>query len=122
MSRVKRGVTAHRRHKKILKLAKGYRGARSKLYKSANEAVMHALQYAYNHRRERKGDMRRLWITRINAAARQHGLSYSVFIHGLQTQGVTLNRKMLADMAVYNPADFERLAKMAAGQAQTAAS
>jgi large subunit ribosomal protein L20 len=112
MSRIKRGVTAHRRHKKILDLAKGYRGARSRLFKTANEAVMHALQYAYNDRRKRKGDMRRLWITRINAAARQHGLSYSVFIHGLQSQGITLDRKILADMAVYNPAEFERLAQM----------
>ena len=112
MARVKRGVTARRRHKKILDLAKGYRGARSKLYKSANEAVMHALAYAYRDRRTRKRDFRRLWIQRINAAARQHGLSYSQFIHGIQTQGVELDRKTLAELAVYHPQDFARLAEM----------
>jgi len=114
MSRVKRGVTAHRRHKKILKLAKGYRGARSKLYKTANEAVMHALSYAYRDRRARKRDFRSLWIQRINAAAREHGLSYSQFIHGIHSQGIELDRKTLAELAVYNPADFARLAEMAA--------
>jgi large subunit ribosomal protein L20 len=114
MARVKRGVTARRRHKKILALAKGYRGARSKLFKSANEAVMHALAYAYRDRRTRKRDFRRLWIQRINAAARQHGLSYSQFIHGIQSQGVELDRKTLAELAVYHPQDFARLAEMAA--------
>lgn len=114
MSRVKRGVTAHRRHKKILKLAKGYRGARSKLYKTANEAVMHALSYAYRDRRNRKRDFRSLWIQRINAAARQNGLSYSQFIHGIHSQGIELDRKTLAELAVYNPADFARLAELAA--------
>src|ERR671935_2573124 len=114
MSRVKRGVTAHRRHKKILALAKGYRGARSKLFKSANEAVIHALAYAYRDRRNRKRDFRRLWIQRINAAAREHGLSYNRFIHGLQTQGVGLDRKSLAELAVYNPDEFARLAALAA--------
>jgi large subunit ribosomal protein L20 len=114
MSRVKRGVTAHRRHKKILALAKGYRGARSKLFKSANEAVIHALAYAYRDRRARKRDFRRLWVQRINAAARQHGLNYNQFIHGLQTQGVELDRKSLAELAVYNPNEFARLAAMAA--------
>ena len=114
MSRVKRGVTAHRRHKKILALAKGYRGARSKLFKSANEAVIHALAYAYRDRRTRKRDFRRLWIQRINAAARQHGLNYNQFIHGLQTHGVELDRKSLAELAVYNPNEFARLAAMAA--------
>ena len=113
MARVKRGVTARRRHKKILALAKGYRGARSKLFKSANEAVMHALAYAYRDRRTRKRDFRRLWIQRINAAARQHGLSYSQFIHGIQSQGVELDRKTLAELAVYHPQDFARLAEMA---------
>ncbi len=117
MSRVKRGVTAHRRHKKILALAKGYRGARSKLFKSANEAVIHALAYAYRDRRTRKRDFRRLWIQRINAAARQHGLNYNQFIHGLQTQGVELDRKSLAELAVYNPNEFARLAAMAAAPA-----
>ena len=114
MSRVKRGVTAHRRHKKILALAKGYCGARSKLFKSANEAVIHALAYAYRDRRARKRDFRRLWIQRINAAARQHGLNYNQFIHGLQTHGVELDRKSLAELAVYNPNEFARLAAMAA--------
>lgn len=113
MTRVKRGVTAHRRHKKILALAKGYRGARSKLFKTANEAVMHALAYAYRDRRTRKRDFRRLWIQRINAAARQHGLSYNQFIHGLQTKGVELDRKSLSELAVYNPSEFARLAAMA---------
>jgi large subunit ribosomal protein L20 len=114
MSRVKRGVTARRRHKKILALAKGYRGARSKLFKTANEAVMHALSYAYRDRRARKRDFRSLWIQRINAGARQHGLSYSQFIHGLQVQGVELDRKSLAELAVYNPNEFARLVEMAA--------
>ena len=114
MSRVKRGVTAHRRHKKILKLARGYRGARSKLFKTANEAVLHALSYAYRDRRTRKRDFRSLWIQRINAAARQHGLNYNQFIHGLQSQGVELDRKSLAELAVYNPDEFARLAAMAA--------
>jgi large subunit ribosomal protein L20 len=114
MSRVKRGVTAHRRHKKILKLARGYRGARSKLFKTANEAVIHALAYAYRDRRARKRDFRSLWIQRINAAARQHGLNYNQFIHGLQSQGVELDRKSLAELAVYNPNEFARLAAMAA--------
>jgi large subunit ribosomal protein L20 len=113
MSRVKRGVTAHARHKKILALAKGYRGARSKLYKTANEAVMHALAYAYRDRRNRKRDFRALWIQRINAAARRHGLNYNQFIHGLQERGVALDRKTLAELAVYNPADFARLAELA---------
>jgi large subunit ribosomal protein L20 len=115
MSRVKRGVTAHRRHKKILALAKGYRGARSKLFKTANEAVMHALAYSYRDRRARKRDFRSLWIQRINAAARQHGLNYNQLIHGLQSQGVELDRKSLAELAVYNPNEFARLAEMAAG-------
>jgi large subunit ribosomal protein L20 len=114
MARVKRGVTARRRHKKVLALAKGYRGARSKLFKTANEAVMHALAYAYRDRRARKRDFRALWIQRINAAAREHGMSYSVFIHGLQSQGVELDRKSLAELAVYNPAEFARLAALAA--------
>jgi large subunit ribosomal protein L20 len=114
MSRVKRGVTAHRRHKKILALAKGYRGARHKLFKTANEAVMHALAYAYRDRRTRKRDFRALWIQRINAAARQNGLNYNQFIHGLQTQGIGLDRKSLAELAVYNPGEFSRLAALAA--------
>ena len=113
MTRVNRGVTARRRHKKILAMAKGYRGARSKLFKSANEAVMHALAYAYRDRRNRKRDFRSLWIQRINAAARQHGLNYSQLIHGLQSQGVALDRKSLAELAVYNADEFARLAALA---------
>ncbi|MCX7971457.1 MAG: 50S ribosomal protein L20 [Negativicutes bacterium] len=100
MPRVKKGVTARRRHKKILKLARGYRGARSKQYRKANELVMKALHYAHRDRRAKKRDFRRLWIIRINAAARLHGLSYSQFMSGLKQAGVEINRKMLADMAV----------------------
>ncbi len=113
MTRVKRGVTAHRRHKKILAMAKGYRGGRRKLFKTANEAVMRALAYAYRHRRERKGDFRRLWIQRINAAARLHGIKYSQFINGLKAAQITLDRKILAELAVNNPAEFARLATLA---------
>jgi large subunit ribosomal protein L20 len=120
MSRVKRGVTARRRHKKILAMAKGYRGGRSKQFKSANEAVMHALAYAYRDRRVRKRDFRRLWVQRINAAARQHGLNYNQFMHGLQVSGVALDRKSLAELAVHNSDEFARLAEIAAPAAQPA--
>ncbi len=116
MPRVKRGVTQRRRHKKILKLAEGYWGGRSRLYKSAHEAVMRGLAYAYQHRRTRKRDFRRLWITRINAAAREHGLSYSAFMHGLRTAQVTLDRKTLADLAVQDAAAFAELVAVAKGQ------
>ena len=109
MARVKKGVTAHRRHKKILKLARGYRGARSKLFRSANEAVLHAMWYAYAHRRKRKGDFRKLWIARINAAARQSGMSYSRFIAGLKRAGVEVNRKLLAELAVHDARAFGQL-------------
>lgn len=109
MARVKKGVTAHRRHKKVLKLARGFRGARSKLFRPANEAVLHALWYAYTHRRKRKGDFRRLWIIRINAAARQNGLSYSKLMSGLKRAGVSVNRKMLADLAVRDSQAFGQL-------------
>ena len=113
MTRVKRGMAAHRRHKKILTMAKGYRGARHKLFKTANEAVMRALAYAYRHRRERKGDFRRLWIQRINAAARLNGVSYSQLMYGLKSANVGLDRKILAELAVNNPAEFARLATLA---------
>jgi large subunit ribosomal protein L20 len=113
VTRVKRGVTAHRRHKKVLQLAKGYRNARHKLYKTANEAVMRALAYAYRHRRERKRDFHRLWIVRINAAARQNGISYSQFMNGLKRANVELDRKMLAELAVHNAGEFARLATLA---------
>lgn len=113
MPRVKRGVTKHRRHKKILKLARGYWGAKSKLFRVANQQVMKSLAYAYAHRRQRKGDFRRLWIARINAAARNYGLSYSRFINGLRQAGVDINRKMLADLAVRDSEAFARLVDLA---------
>ncbi len=113
MARVKRGVTSRRRHKKVLKLAKGYFLGRSKLYKSAHEAVMHALDYAYRDRRNIKRDMRRLWIMRINAAARQNGLSYNQFMAGLKKAGIELDRKVLAEIAVADPEAFGQIAAQA---------
>lgn len=113
MARIKRGVTAHRRHKKILKLAKGYRGAKSKLFRPANQQVLKSLAYAYAHRKKRKGDFRKLWIARINAAARMNGLSYSRFISGLKNAGVEINRKMLADLAVHDMESFGKLVDVA---------
>jgi large subunit ribosomal protein L20 len=113
MARVKRGVTKRRRHKKVLKLAKGYFLGRSKLFKVAHETVMHALDYAYRDRRNIKRDMRRLWIVRINAAARLNGLSYSVFMDGLRRANVTVDRKILADLAVRDAAAFTRIAELA---------
>lgn len=109
MARVKRGVAAHRRHKRLLKQAEGRRGTRSTLVRPAREALIHALVYAYRDRRDRKRDMRRLWIERINAASRQHGLSYSRLIHGLRASGVEVDRKILADLAVREPAAFEKM-------------
>jgi large subunit ribosomal protein L20 len=106
VARVKRGVAAHRRHKRLLAQAKGRRGTRSKLVRPAREALIHALVYAYRDRRDRKRDMRRLWIERINAAARQHGLPYGRFIAGLKAAGVEVDRKILADMAVREPTAF----------------
>jgi large subunit ribosomal protein L20 len=111
--RIKRGVVAKRRHKKYLKLAKGYHGARSKLYKVARETVERALVYAYRDRKTRKREMRKLWIMRINAGARAYGLSYSRFMNGLNRAGVEINRKMLADMAVREKESFAKLAEMA---------
>mgnify|MGYP000908141138 CR=1 FL=1 len=113
MPRVRGGYTTHRRHKKILKLARGYRGAKSKLYRPAHEQVMHSLAYAFAHRRKRKGDFRKLWIARINAATRMNGMSYSRFINGLKKAGVNLNRKILADMAVNDMAAFSELVSVA---------
>lgn len=113
MARVKRGVTKHRRHKKILKLAKGYRGAKSKLFRPANEQVLKSLAYAYVHRKDKKGDFRKLWITRINAAARLNGMSYSRMMNGLKLAGVAVNRKMLADLAVNDAAAFTQLVNTA---------
>src|ERR1700716_852764 len=115
MARVKRGVTARARHKKVLELAEGFSGTHRRLFKPANEAVMHALAYAYRDRKQRKGDMRALWIARINAAARQNGLAYNQFMHGLKTAGVEITRKMLAARAVEDSAAFTRLVEVARG-------
>ncbi len=106
MARVKRGVAAHRRHKRLLAQASGRRGTRSKLVRPAREALFHALVYAYRDRKSRKRDMRRLWIQRINAASRQHGLPYGRFVAGLKAAGVEVDRKVLADLAVREPAAF----------------
>jgi large subunit ribosomal protein L20 len=113
MPRVKRGIMTHKRHKKIIDRAKGYFGARSHLFKTANEAVMHALQYAYRDRRNRKREFRRLWIARINAASRLNGMQYSRFMEGLTKAGVEIDRKILADMAVHDAAGFTALVKKA---------
>ncbi|MBP6057875.1 MAG: 50S ribosomal protein L20 [Nitrosomonas sp.] len=113
MPRVKRGVTAHARHKKILNLAKGYRGRRKNVYRIAKEAVMKAGQYAYRDRRQRKRQFRALWIARINAAAREYGLSYSVFMNGLKKASIEVDRKVLADLAVFDKKAFEKIAEQA---------
>lgn len=114
MGRVKRGVTARARHKKVLKLAKGYYGARSRVYRVAKQAVIKALQYAYRDRRQRKRQFRALWIARINAAARISGLSYSRFMNGLKRAQIALDRKVLADIAVYDKPAFAKLVQQAA--------
>jgi large subunit ribosomal protein L20 len=113
MPRVKRGVTAHARHKKILNLAKGYRGRRKNVYRIAKQAVMKAGQYAYRDRRQRKRQFRALWITRINAAARECGLSYSVFMNGLKKASIEIDRKVLADLAIFDKVAFEKIAEQA---------
>ena len=115
MARVKRGVTGRARHKKILNMAEGFRGTHRRLFKPANEAVMHSLAYAYRDRKQRKGDMRALWIARINAGARQNGLPYNQFMHGLTAAGIAVNRKMLAELAVADPAAFTQLVELAKG-------
>jgi large subunit ribosomal protein L20 len=115
MARVKRGVPAHRRHKRLLKQAEGRRGTRSKLIRPAREALMHALAYAYRGRKERKRQLRALWIVRLNAAARQNGLTYGNFIAGLRRAGVTLDRMVMADIAVRDSATFARIADVARG-------
>jgi|SRR5689334_23088198 large subunit ribosomal protein L20 len=115
MARVKRGVTARRRHKKVLKQAKGYYNARRKVYRVAKQAVTKALQYAYIGRKQKKRQFRTLWIARINAAARINGMSYSRFINGLMKAGITLDRKVLADIAVHDAAGFAALAEKAKG-------
>jgi large subunit ribosomal protein L20 len=111
MARVKRGMVAKHRHRKVLKLAKGYWGKKSRWFKMANQTVLRALAQAYAHRRARKRDFRRLWIARINAAARTHGTSYSRFICGLRRAGIRVNRKILADLAVRDNHAFEALVK-----------
>ncbi|AAS97007.1 50S ribosomal protein L20 [Nitratidesulfovibrio vulgaris] len=111
--RVKRGLAAHRRHKKYLDMAKGYRGGRSRLYRTAREAVERSLCYAFRDRKVKKREFRKLWILRINAAARLNGLSYSKFMHGLTLAGVELNRKVLADLAVREKDDFAKIAELA---------
>ena len=116
MPRVKGGIVTHRRHKKVLKLTKGHKATRHSLFRRAHESMMHALSYAYIHRRERKGDMRRLWIVRINAAARAEGLSYSQFMDGLRKANVEINRKALADMAVNDPSSFSALLSLASSK------
>ena len=114
--RIKRGFKAKRRRNKVLKLAKGYRGGRSKLFRTAADAVDKALMYAYRDRRVRKRDFRRLWIARINAAARMNNLSYSKFVHGLKIAGVELDRKVLAELAISDPSGFSQIAKLASEQ------
>ncbi|MDO8953408.1 MAG: 50S ribosomal protein L20 [Gammaproteobacteria bacterium] len=113
MPRVKRGVTARRRHKKIMKLAKGYYGARSRVYRVAKQAVIKAGQYAYIGRKQRKRQFRALWIVRINAAARMAGLKYSTFMNGLKKANISIDRKILAELAVFNKAEFAVLAERA---------
>src|SRR3954462_15811641 len=113
MPRVKRGVTARARHKKVLNQAKGYRGRRSKVYRIAKQAVMRAGQYAYRDRRNKKREFRALWITRINAAAREHGLTYSVFMNGLKKAEIAVDRKVLADIAVLDKAAFGKFVEKA---------
>lgn len=113
MARIKGGMNARKKHNRVLKLAKGYRGARSKQYRIAKQSVMRALASAYAGRKEKKRQFRQLWIARINAAARMNGLSYSRFMYGLKTAGVEMNRKILADMAVNDAASFTALAETA---------
>ena len=113
MARIKRAVNAHKKRRKVLKLAKGYFGSRSKQYRAATEQVARSLRYAYTGRKLRKRDFRRLWITRINAAARMNGLSYSVLMNGLKKHNININRKMLADIAVNDPAAFTKIVEAA---------
>ena len=117
MPRVKRGVTAHRKHKSVLEFTKGQRMTKHTLYRRAHESMLKSLTYAYFHRRERKGDMRQLWIARINAATKAEGMKYSQLIEGLKKAGIEINRKMLADMAVQEPAAFTNLVTIVKGKA-----
>ena len=113
MARVKKGINARKRHKKILKLAKGFYGAKSKVFRAANPAVLRSLSSAYVGRKNKKREYRRLWIARINAGARMNGLSYSKLMNGLKVSGIEINRKMLAEMAIHDPAGFAQLAETA---------
>jgi len=113
MPRVKRGVAAHKKHKKLLQMAEGHRGTRKRLFRPAHESVMRSMAYMYRDRRNRKRDMRRLWITRINAAARMHGVSYSKLMHAIHTANIDVDRKILAEMAVNDQAAFGALVKAA---------
>jgi large subunit ribosomal protein L20 len=113
MARVKRAVHARKHRRAVLEQARGYYGNKSRSFRSANEQVMHSLQYAYRDRRARKGDFRKLWIQRINAATREHGVSYSVFINGLRQAGIDVDRKVLADLAVSDPTAFGALVELA---------
>jgi large subunit ribosomal protein L20 len=115
MARVKTGVVRRQRHKKLLKITKGQFGTRSKLFRRANEAMLHSLWYSYRDRRQRRRDLRRLWIVRINAGARQNGITYSKLIHGLKQADITINRKMLADLAVRDPNAFAAVVSAASG-------
>jgi len=113
VARVKRGVVSRRRHNKLLELTKGQRASKHKLIRRAHEAMVHSLNYAYFHRRERKGDMRRIWIGRINAAAKANGVTYSQLIYSMDAAGIEVNRKILADMAVKDPSSFSDIVKTA---------
>ena len=115
MSRVKRGVTAHRRHKRLLDASEGRKGTKSRLIKPAREALLHALSYATRDRKQRKRQMRQLWVIRINAAAREHGLAYNAFIAGLKKAEIRLDRKVLADMAIRDNATFGQIVELARG-------
>ena len=121
MTRIKRGVTKRRRHKKVLKATKGHQGVRHTLYRRAHESLIHAMQYSYAHHKERKGDMRKLWNIRINAAARLNGTSYSKLIHGLKLAGIDVNRKMLSEIAIRDPEAFAAIANRAKEQLEAVA-
>ena len=118
MPRVKRGVTTRHRHKRLLALTKGHRATKHSLYRRAHESMLKSLSYAYRHRRERRGDMRRLWISRVNAASRAQGITYTQLMEGLKRAGVEVNRKLLADMVVREPEAFANLVTIAKGKAQ----
>ncbi|MCK5429030.1 MAG: 50S ribosomal protein L20 [Anaerolineales bacterium] len=117
MTRVRGGYTTRRRHKKVLKLTKGHRGTKHALYRRAHESMLHSLAYAYRDRKDRKHDFRKLWIARINAAARLEGMSYSTLMYGLKKAEVEINRKILADMAIADPAAFAKVVELAKAQA-----